>query len=287
MIHNFRSQNLIMKSIAPLLLFLVAFGYAFSQVNEKCQNHPLFSQMAKHTLEGCELKEFDELAIYETDKSGGGRESTKSGEILHATYKYSGEWDTRPSAVQIHQNYINAVIGRGGSVLYKSNSEVYLLLKKSGDQYWIKVSTDGSGYYYLTTLKESKMKQDIVLTMEQIKSDISQEGKAVFYGIYFDTGKSTLKSESGSTIAEMAKYLNVNTTVKVYIVGHTDNTGSYDGNMKLSMERAQAVVNELVKTHSIGMDRIQAAGAGSLAPITSNQMEEGKAKNRRVEMVLM
>jgi outer membrane protein OmpA-like peptidoglycan-associated protein len=276
-----------MKSITALILFLVTFGYASSQGNSKCENHPLFSQMPQHPVNRCNEEEFNEITLYELAKDGSKSQFKKGGEFLEATYLFTGDWDKRPSAIQIFQNYINAATSKGGKVLFKSSSEVHLSLKKSGDQYWIIVSTDGSGMYSVTTIKEATMKQDIVVTADQIKSSISQEGKAVFYGIYFDIGKSSLKAESGSTITEMAKYLNVNATVKIYVVGHTDNTGSYENNLKLSLERAQAVVNELVLKHAIAKDRLRAAGAGPIAPATSNETDDGKTKNRRVEMVLM
>jgi outer membrane protein OmpA-like peptidoglycan-associated protein len=275
-----------MKLIGSLLLFMSVFGYAFSQETNKCENHPLFSQMPQHPVNRCNAKEFNEITFYEATKDGWRSEFKKGGEFLEVTYLFAGDWGKRPSVAQIFQNYINATTGKGGKVLFKSNSEVHLSLKKSGEQYWVIVSTDGSGIYSVTSIREAAMKQDIVATADQIKSTIAQEGKAVFYGIYFDTGKAAVKNESTSTIAEMAKYLNGNSTVKVYIVGHTDNTGNYDSNLKLSMERAQAVVNELIVKHSIAKDRLQAAGSGPLAPVTSNLTEEGKAKNRRVEMVI-
>jgi outer membrane protein OmpA-like peptidoglycan-associated protein len=105
------------------------------------------------------------------------------------------------------------------------------------------------------------------------------------YGIYFDTGKSVLKPESLSTLQEIAKLLNSDQSLKLYVVGHTDNTGAFDANIKLSMDRATAVVNALVTQHSVAAARLKAFGDGPTAPVATNENEEGRALNRRVELV--
>jgi len=73
--------------------------------------------------------------------------------------------------------------------------------------------------------------------------------------------------------------------LKVYVVGHTDNVGGLEPNMKLSQERAEAVVQALVSTHGIVASRMKGYGVGPFAPVSSNDSEEGRAKNRRVELV--
>ena len=93
------------------------------------------------------------------------------------------------------------------------------------------------------------------------------------------------KSESGPALQEIAKLLKMDTSLKVYVVGHTDNTGTYDSNMKLSIDRATAVVTALVSQHSVPASSLKACAAGPIAPVGSNKTEEGKALNRRVELV--
>ena len=130
------------------------------------------------------------------------------------------------------------------------------------------------------------MEQTIVLSADQIAKDIGTGGKVVFYGIYFDTDKATIKPESGPTLAEMAKWLKANAGSKVYIIGHTDMQGAADHNLKLSRDRAASVVAALAGQHGIAKDRLGAEGVGPFAPVASNADEAGRAKNRRVEMVL-
>jgi outer membrane protein OmpA-like peptidoglycan-associated protein len=129
------------------------------------------------------------------------------------------------------------------------------------------------------------MNQDVVADASSMANSLKQTGKVALYGIYFDTGKATLKFESQSTLQEIAKLLKADTGLKLFVVGHTDNTGIFEANMKLSMERATAVVNALVSQYSVSAASLKACGDGPTAPVASNDNEEGKALNRRVELV--
>jgi len=114
---------------------------------------------------------------------------------------------------------------------------------------------------------------------------LGDKGHIALYGIYFDTDKATIKPESAPTLAEMAKLLNGQPRLNVYIVGHTDNQGSYEHNMTLSRQRAEAVANALAGSYKIVRARMRTAGLGFLAPVGSNASDEGRALNRRVELV--
>lgn len=129
------------------------------------------------------------------------------------------------------------------------------------------------------------MQQEVTANAEAMGNDINTTGHAAIYGIYFDTGKAEIKPESDTAISEMAKVLKNNGGLKVYIVGHTDNVGSFDSNMKLSNDRAAAVAKALSTKYGIAAARLKAYGVSSLAPVASNDTDDGKAKNRRVELV--
>jgi len=120
---------------------------------------------------------------------------------------------------------------------------------------------------------------------DEMAKEIGASGHIALYGIYFDTGKTEIKPESKASIDEIAKLLKKNSGLKLLIVGHTDNQGSFDYNMDLSERRAAAVANELVKRHGIDASRLQHHGAGYLSPVASNRSEDGRARNRRVELV--
>ncbi|MDC8010932.1 OmpA family protein [Tahibacter soli] len=115
---------------------------------------------------------------------------------------------------------------------------------------------------------------------------LEAEGKVALYGLTFDTGKATIKPESAAQLEQMARVLQGNASLKVHIVGHTDNQGALDTNLALSKARAQAVVDALATTYKVDARRLSAAGLASYAPVASNANDAGRARNRRVEMVV-
>ena len=115
--------------------------------------------------------------------------------------------------------------------------------------------------------------------------EIASQGHVALYGILFDTDKTDIKPESAATIAEIAKFLKQDASVKLYVVGHTDNVGLYDYNMGLSQRRAAAVVAELTTKYGVATARLKPAGSGPLSPVAPNETDAGRAKNRRVELV--
>jgi outer membrane protein OmpA-like peptidoglycan-associated protein len=119
----------------------------------------------------------------------------------------------------------------------------------------------------------------------KMATEIGATGRVALYGIYFDTGSAEVKAESGPTLAEIAKLMKQNPNRKMFVVGHTDSVGGYEYNMGLSQRRAKSVVDALTQRHGIPASRLQAAGVGFLAPVAPNASEEGRAKNRRVELV--
>jgi len=129
------------------------------------------------------------------------------------------------------------------------------------------------------------MKQDIVVNAEVISKDLKSTGHIALYGILFDTNKADIKSESAQAISEIAKLLQADPGLKLYVVGHTDSTGVLDHNVRLSQERAESVLQSLVRTHGIAAARLRSFGAGPFAPLASNDSDDGRTKNRRVELV--
>jgi OmpA-OmpF porin, OOP family len=120
---------------------------------------------------------------------------------------------------------------------------------------------------------------------DDMKQAIHDSGKVAVYGLYFDTDKDAVKSESQPTLAEIAKLLTSEPTLHLHIVGHTDNQGKSDYNLDLSRRRAASVVAELTSKYGIPATRLDAFGCGMYSPVASNEAEEGRARNRRVELV--
>lgn len=267
------------------VLFAATTNILFAQSNDPCSSHPLFTSLSNFTIKGCDTKEFEKLDIRQADKTKGAVTVEKTGEYLKVAYAFGGEFEKRPSNTQIYQNYATAITRAGGEVLLNGDNGVYGKVKKGGDTWWVKVYTDGSSWYWVETIKEAAMRQDVALTAAEIKTALAAEGKIPVYGIYFDTDKAIVKQESTPSLTAIAEFLKANTATTVFIVGHTDNTGDFNHNIQLSKDRATAIVNELSGKFGVNKNQLIPQGVGPLAPVASNTVEEGKAKNRRVEIV--
>ncbi|MFK7770618.1 MAG: OmpA family protein [Saprospiraceae bacterium] len=118
-----------------------------------------------------------------------------------------------------------------------------------------------------------------------IKNEIEEMGMVTIYGINFDFDSAKIKADSKPTLDEIAKFLTDNPSIKIYVVGHTDMKGSLSYNLTLSKNRAKAIVDALVKTYKIDTSRLEEGGVGPLSPKSTNQSEDGRYLNRRVELV--
>jgi outer membrane protein OmpA-like peptidoglycan-associated protein len=161
--------------------------------------------------------------------------------------------------------------------------------RQTGDVY-VAVKTLVNGYSTAGTVVNvvelTPMKKDLVtVNAEAMRSDITAVGHTPLYGVYFDTGKAEIKPESDATLAEIAKLLQANAMMKLHVVGHTDNVGTPAANTELSRQRAAAVVTALTSKYKIASSRLDSAGVGALSPVATNRTEQGRAKNRRVELV--
>jgi outer membrane protein OmpA-like peptidoglycan-associated protein len=125
----------------------------------------------------------------------------------------------------------------------------------------------------------------VAVDAEAIGRDLADKGRVVLDGIYFDYDSATLQARSGEALEAMAAYLRAHDAQRFYVVGHTDSRGGFGYNRELSQRRAQAVVDALVTAHGIARDRLEAHGVGPLVPVFSNASDDGRERNRRVELV--
>ena len=160
-----------------------------------------------------------------------------------------------------------------------------LKVVKNNMETWAYVTANGNGSYSIHLIEKELMKQDVVADASAMGKSIKETGKATLYGIYFDSGKADVKPESQATLKEISQLMKNEPGLKLYVVGHTDNTWTLEGNMKLSQDRAVAVVNELINKFGVSAARLKACGDGPTAPVATNDSEEGRALNRRVELV--
>jgi flagellar motor protein MotB len=136
----------------------------------------------------------------------------------------------------------------------------------------------------LLELKAMEQKM-VTVKAEEMAQAISASGRVALYGLYFDTGKADVKPESKDTLDQIAKLLASSQTLKLLVVGHTDNVGEFGSNMDLSKRRADAVISALAGQYKVDRKRLTPVGVSFASPIAPNTSEEGKAKNRRVELV--
>lgn len=125
----------------------------------------------------------------------------------------------------------------------------------------------------------------VFIDADEMTSQLATQGHIALYGIQFDFDSASIKPASSPVVAEIAKALQAAPKLHVYVVGHSDNEGTLDYNQTLSRQRAGSVVQVLAETHGIDAGRLTAAGVGPVAPVSSNESEEGRALNRRVEIV--
>lgn len=250
------------------------------------KDYPGISRMPGYHIANYLESPFDSFPFKVTE---GGQQKEQAVEGRRFEFRYNlMENATMPSQLQVVRNYQNAARSAGGRVLFDTGEATTFRLNKGGKEIWchVEACNPQSGLCIMMNVVEKQgMQQEVTIDAKAMASDISTTGRVAVYGILFDTGKSELKPESAPALGEIAKLLQQSPGLKVYIVGHTDMTADVAINVKLSQARAQSVVNALVAQHSIAAARLIAFGAGPYAPVDTNKTEEGRARNRRVELV--
>ena len=275
-----------MKNLVVLLLLTINLTcFAQSQDTPRCPNaEPTYiNRMPGFYVSDCKNSDYNDVEfVYWVN--GKAQKINKSGKYYHVFY-FKNEGETKKfSSAQINQNYNNAVLKIKGKAL--DENKTMFSASINGKEVYIQVNTaansTNTGSYNIEVVEVESMQQDIVINMDEA---IDQDGKIALYGILFDVGKSDIKPESAEALKQITDYLNANPSVKIIVVGHTDNTGTYAGNITLSQARAESIKNYLVTTGKINVSRLMSEGAGQYCPVTTNDTEEGRKLNRRVEIV--
>lgn len=282
------------------LLLSCAVPAAAQEDGGDCKDHPLFSRMPNHYIYRCEHSQFEmrRFPVGPLNNEGKAKLNEVEGEFWMIEYAIK-DGATKASGLQVQRNFQNAARQAGGSVegtypqwctleldesFHEGNSctdyGTTLKLNKAGREYWTFVNATNEGYK-LYLLGAGQMKQDV--SVNELVDKLNKDGFLTLY-INFDTGKATIKPDSDKTLDAAAAALKAALDLKVEVGGHTDNVGTPQANERLSGERAKAVMAALVK-RGVAANRLTAKGYGQSAPIADNRGEEGRAKNRRVELV--
>ncbi len=276
------------KIISTLFLIIIFAASTFAQEAdaEGCKDSPMFpNRMPNYLISECKSN-FD--AVEFNLAPSGTKVVTKEGTNTHIQYNYNAEsGQPKPSPLQILRNYEAAVKKIGGTtVLLKPGEDIatFKILKNGKESVWVKVEcggNDGNDFYVLTILQLEEMKQEV--TSADILTALNTTGYIALY-INFATGKADIAPESQKAVDEIAEMLKKNPSLKISVEGHTDNVGTPATNKTLSEKRAQAIMASII-SKGIDKSRLMAKGWGQDKPVGDNRNEEGKAKNRRVEIV--
>jgi outer membrane protein OmpA-like peptidoglycan-associated protein len=269
------------RAIVPLCLAALATGAAATPDKPGCKDHPLLpTRMPDYVLENCLASDFDAYDFLVPK----GPKNRVEGRYTYLTYAIE-RGAKEQSAIAVVRNYENAITRAGGTIV-ASDPQRWVNGKVSidGRETWVQAEK-GNGKVWIRIVEKAGMAQHIVADAAAFANDLRSTGHVAVYGIYFDTGKAVVKPESKPAIDEVAKLLESDGSLRLWVVGHTDSVGKVDDNMRLANARADAVVAELVDAHGIAAARLKGYGVGPLAPIAGNEAEDGRSKNRRVELV--
>lgn len=257
------------------------------------KDHPLLSGMPGYSIDDVKISEFGTInsgKTYWCDKSrqcnekdpgfGPDGKLTVEGKVTELNYSNKGSGST----LAVSRNYENAIKSLDGkkvSWLDGYEGDQVYLVEKEGRKVWIALQNFYSTGYKLTFIEQQAMTQGV--TAGQMSDMLNKQGFAILY-INFDYNKSELKPDSLGVIEQIVKLLNQEKALRLSVEGHTDNAGNFADNKKLSEARAASVAKAIEKS-GIDGKRLESKGFGSAVSIADNRLEEGRAKNRRVELV--
>jgi OOP family OmpA-OmpF porin len=248
---------------------------------ENGKDHPLFSRMKNFYIENYQ-QNFDitEFTVMVGDEE---KEMSVEGQITKISY-WIKDGSPPPSPHQIVKNHVAAGQQIGAEVIGKGREKAVMKLVKDSQETWIIVEVFNGGESYLLTVAQLGDMEQEVRAGELLKA-LDKNGHVAVY-INFATNSAELNETADPVIREIAQMLKQNPVLKLKVDGHTDSTGDAEANLRLSGDRAVAVVMALTG-EGIAKERLTATGYGASRPIADNATDKGRAKNRRVELVKM
>lgn len=288
-------QKIILRCHILLLILIAVCAPAVKAIEPSGddKDHPLLSRMLGYVVLKKVARQFDAISL--------ASERDVSGEIPGAKFPlvYEGKLTSlqyqdeksATSSFAVYRNYEKAIRSLGGrqlnsgfaqssqGVMYRNH--IFEIPHKSAAATTVLLEIDDLGKYSLTIIEPTVMAQDV--KTGSIAIDLETKGVATLY-VNFDENKSDLKADAVDVISQIASLMLDDPTLKLSIEGHTDNVGSDVSNKKLSTDRAQSVMRAVI-AKGIAGDRLGVKGFGAEKSIADNHTEEGRAKNRRVELL--
>jgi outer membrane protein OmpA-like peptidoglycan-associated protein len=289
-------------------LFLLAAAVAFAQRDVSgSKDHPILARYPGSFIRFYEQVDFDKypLALSVTNNRPAGVKEIE-GRLTKITYQNPAG----RSSFEIFSNYREALKKAGyqdlftcegqacGQAMYwqqlnglyasggpREARNLTVRGKSGGHDCTVAISVN-TGFTIIHIVEHKAMESGLVAaSAAELAEGIDRDGHISVYAIYFDTGRADLKPESNPALVEIARLLATKPTLKLHVVGHTDSTGVFGANMTLSHDRAASVVRALTTDHKVAAARLTSNGVGPLVPVATNTTEEGRAKNRRVDLV--
>lgn len=272
-----------------LCLTLASHAIAANDV-PRSKDHPLLTRYPNsHIVEYAKNFNAVEFAVA-SGADGNPSRRRVEGDTTNIVY-FHDDAAKQPSALQLIRNYQNAVKAIGGEVVYErlprdnDGGETTLRVTTGGKEVWMLVEpgifSAPTQSYRVAVVEVAAMQQ--VVSANKMLEEINKNGFIALY-VNFDTGKAELKPDAQATVREIVAMLKASPSLKIAVEGHTDNVGASAANKALSEGRARSVMNAVV-AGGIAAGRLGAAGFGAERPLADNRSEEGRAKNRRVELV--
>lgn len=279
-------KNSSLKFSSLLIMFCVtSLLFAQEMDAEGCKDHPFFNRLENYYIDGCK-ENYNEYEFM----MGNDKTQILEGTLIDILYTYDGPFGPNlPSKLQVIRNYENAIAKMGGQKVYSRTTDdggwtgATFHLQKDGSEYWL-------GIYDLINNPVDQF-TFVLMTVEGMKQEITanemfekiNSGLPITLYINFETGKSAIKSDSENIVEELYQMMNENPDLKILVEGHTDNVGNKSSNQSLSEKRAASLKTALV-TKGISSSKIETVGFGQDQPLADNSTDEGRAKNRRIEI---
>lgn len=273
------------------------------------KDHPLFKRHPEAWIIDYDQKTFDEYqqVVRPLSESFGEAAETLTGKLTRITYHV----ESGVSVTELFYSYKQSLKKAGfREILSCKNNECgnaagfeeadrrmifsadfrYLAAASEDDRVRVAIGFmdigGGVNRMVLNVVERGELENQVaVASSDELARSISNSGRVVLGGIFFDHDRTELKPASEDAIKQVATLLKKEPALRLHVVGHTDSTGDFQHNLLLSKNRAEAVVKHLITAYSVAPDRLDAQGVASLAPVAANDADEGRARNRRVELV--
>jgi outer membrane protein OmpA-like peptidoglycan-associated protein len=272
-----------MRTLYTVIALFGLTNAVFAQPDPKdrkgCADSPVLSRMSGCFIYSCRTSDYD-VGQFRVKAANNKTEDLK---VEGASEEINYHCAPKTSMIEIIRNVEGALKAGGFTVRWQMDGANWAAVTGQKGPQWVYVQSRNASYM-LRTVRAKGLDQQMAANADGWAKQIEQTGRASIYGINFDTGKASIRPDSEKVLNEVLALLQKNGTWRMAVAGHTDNVGAKEMNLALSRQRAQSVAGWLTG-HGVVADRLLPGGFGDLAPVAENATEDGRAKNRRVDLI--